>query len=61
MSYTPNDDYLYLFHVFSFVVTSREENKSCILTECICNQIVIFLIEISVSVLRETRYSQSKI
>ena len=41
--------YSFLLNVLSFVVKSREENKSCLPIQCICNLTVIFVLEISVS------------
>ena len=49
--------YLFLFDSLSFVVTSREENKSYLLIQCIFNLMVTFVIEISASVLGISKYT----
>ena len=47
----------FVFNLLSFVVSSREENKSCLSIQCICKLIVIFALEISVSVLDICKYT----
>ena len=45
------------FHLLSFVVTSRAENESCLPVQCVCNLMVIFVVEILVLVLGTGKYT----